>query len=311
MSTIMTELKELIEMRNNGDITNEEFSEIKSTLLGEGQSRETKAMQEKKEKELMEWFSGADGQPDNIDQKCIYFENEPSTLLSMRELRDNDSNVYDVYEKYSYRHGMRMALSPKQVLDWKVDKKKQFDVFLKKARGELEEKKHLEWKKRHLEWKKRHLELEKEAKELKEWFKDLGEQPDDIDQKCIFFLDDGYTELLSMRELRDNSGWDRFSYAGRMRVILDPKQALNWKNEAEKHLENMTHMTAKCILLPTLSSKLLSISDILTRRYDVNGYKVEVKAGSSSIQICGGWYQLVRDKNGIYTCQDYKQYERL
>ena len=33
MTTMMSELKELIEMRNNGDITKEEYSEIKLSII--------------------------------------------------------------------------------------------------------------------------------------------------------------------------------------------------------------------------------------------------------------------------------------
>ena len=72
------------------------------------QKEEQKKQKEEEERKITEWFNGASGFPLNMDERCIYFENEPSVLLSMRQLSE-PNNEHRHYDHFSHSYEMRMA----------------------------------------------------------------------------------------------------------------------------------------------------------------------------------------------------------
>ena len=268
MTTIMTELKELIEMRNNGDITKEDYSQIKSILIGKNtnqddenceEEKKQKEEEEKKQKEeekkhkkkllvLLEWLVKNKKEKNQKEEQ----KKEITKWLGGASGQPEDMDQKCIHlKKYAYPELLSMrelrddedyvqfypsemrVLDPQQVLDWnkKVVEKKERDEKAKK----FVEKRIEEQKKQKEEQKKQKEEEEKKQKEITEWLDGASEQLDNIDQKCIHLKSDAYPELLSMRELRDDEDYDQFS--PREMWVLNPTQVLDWNKKIEEKKE--------------------------------------------------------------------------
>ena len=228
MTTIMTELKELIEMRNNGDITEEDYSQIKSILIGKNTNQDDEnGEEEKKQKE----------------------EEEKKHKKKLLEL-----------------------------LEWLVKNKKE---------------------------KNQKEEEEKKQKEITEWLDGASEQLDNIDQKCIYYD----VDLRSMRELRDDE--DFYQFCPREMRVLNPTLVLDWNNKIEKkkavekkeldernkkrELDELNEK--KCILLPEISSELLSAKELRD-----DGYRIGIDGMQVIFQTLRGCFTILKNQNqnGIY-----------
>jgi len=270
----MTELKELIEMRNNGDITEEDYSQIKSILIGKNTNQDDEnGEEEKKQKE----------------------EEEKKHKKKLLEL-----------------------------LEWLVKNKKEKKE--KKQKEEEKKQKEEEKKQKEEEEKKQKEEEEKKQKEITEWFSGADGQPEDIDQRCIIY---DHHDLLSMRELRDDEEQQQFCPTD-MRV-LNPTLVLDWNNKKavekkklderkkkkkldewneernekkklderneKKKLDELNEK--KCILLPEISSELLSAKELRD-----DGYRIGIDGMHVVFQTLRGYFTILKYQNGIYKVQE-------
>ena len=254
MTTIMAELKELIEMRNNGDITKEDYSQIKSILIGKNTNQDDEiGEEEKKQKE------------------------------------EEEKNQKEEEEK---KHKKKLL----ELLEWLVKNKKE-----KKEKKQKEEEK----KQKEEEEKKEKEEEEKKQKEITEWLDGASEQLDNIDQKCIYYD----VDLRSMRELRDDE--DFYQFCPREMRVLNPTLVLDWNNKIEKkkavekkeldernkkrELDELNEK--KCILLPEISSELLSAKELRD-----DGYRIGIDGMQVIFQTLRGCFTILKNQNqnGIY-----------
>ena len=235
MTTIMAELKELIEMRNNGDITKEDYSQIKSILLGKNTSQDDeigeeekkqKEEEEKKQKEeeekkhkkklleLLEWLVKNKKEKNQKEEEEKKQKEITEWLDGASEQLDNIDQKcihlkYDAYPELLSMRELRddedydqfspremWVLNPTQVLDW--NKK-------------IEEKKEEEQKKQ----------KEEEERKITEWFNGASGFPLNMDQSCIYF-ENKPSVLLSMRQLSEPNNehrhYDHFSHSYEMRM---------------------------------------------------------------------------------------------
>ena len=290
MTTIMAELKELIEMRNNGDITKEDYSQIKSILLGKNTSQddeigeEEKKQKEEEEKnqkeeeekkhkkkllELLEWLVKNKKEKNQKEEEEKKQKEITEWLDGASEQLDNidqkciyyDSDLRsmrelrDDEEFYQFSPREMRVLNPTQVLDW--NKK-------------IEEKKAVE-KKEQDEWN------EKKQKEL-DMIKEKNE-------KAKIFLENKKKELIEWRQTDEG------------------------KKEIQKEEEEIVRRSTKCIWLLPLSSELLSIDDIETPGYTVDGYKVEIDH-EGSIRVGEFWSTMSQDTSGVWTRSYYTPGDR-
>ena len=234
MTTIMAELKELIEMRNNGDITEEDYSQIKSILIGKNTNQDDEiGEEEKKQKE------------------------------------EEEKKQKEEEEK---KHKKKLL----ELLEWLVKNKKE---------------------------KNQKEEEEKKQKEITEWLDGASEQLDNIDQKCIYYDSD----LRSMRELRDDEEF--YQFCPREMRVLNPTLVLDWNNKIEKKkavekkeldernekkkLDELNEK--KCILLPEISSELLSAKELRD-----DGYRIGIDGMQVVFQTLCGYFTILKNQNGIY-----------
>ena len=286
MTTIMAELKELIEMRNNGDITKEDYSQIKSILLGKNTSQddeigeEEKKQKEEEEKnqkeeeekkhkkkllELLEWLVKNKKEKNQKEEEEKKQKEITEWLDGASEQLDNIDQKcihlkYDAYPELLSMRELRddedydqfspremRVLNPTQVLDW--NKK-------------IEEKKAVE-KKEQDEWN------EKKQKEL-DMIKEKNE-------KAKIFLENKKKELIEWRQTDEG------------------------KKEIQKaEQDERNRMNTRCILIPRISSELLSVKELRDDGYDVDVVNIDDSNSCAFITINNYSHNLIK-KNGIWT----------